>query len=412
MDNITIRSKGKFMRGIKILLILLIVSVLSCKNRHIERSDEELRQMAKKICEKNIILDSHIDWPEFILDDPENISEETVRGDFDLVRARKGGLDAALSVVYVSAAYDVDKGRIMVDSMLKLISYYANTYPDKFAIALTPADVKRNFEIKRFSFIPCLENGSPVGNDLGYLKYLKDHGIAYMTLCHSRTNQISDSNFDKDRKWNGLSPEGKEIIKGLNRLGIMVDISHSTDSTVAQALRFSEAPIIASHSSCRYFVPGLERDLPDNLIKAIAKKGGVVMVNFCTEFLDSVCYKNTDEVLKLLDSKKLTYDSKEGEELIGEFAKTHRLSTDSKQLVNHIEHIIQIAGIDHVGIGSDFDGIGPLKPSDVPDVSGYPVIVSELLKRGYSERDIKKILSGNFLRVWGEVIKVGESSAK
>ena len=412
MDNITIRSKGKFMRGIKILLILLIVSVLSCKNRHIERSDEELRQMAKKICEKNIILDSHIDWPEFILDDPENISEETVRGDFDLVRARKGGLDAALSVVYVSAAYDVDKGRIMVDSMLKLISYYANTYPDKFAIALTPADVKRNFEIKRFSFIPCLENGSPVGNDLGYLKYLKDHGIAYMTHCHSRTNQISDSNFDKDRKWNGLSPEGKEIIKGLNRLGIMVDISHSTDSTVAQALRFSEAPIIASHSSCRYFVPGLERDLPDNLIKAIAKKGGVVMVNFCTEFLDSVCYKNSDEVLKLLDSKKLTYDSKEGEELIGEFAKTHRLSTDSKQLVNHIEHIIQIAGIDHVGIGSDFDGIGPLKPSDVPDVSGYPVIVSELLKRGYSERDIKKILSGNFLRVWGEVIKVGESSAK
>jgi Zn-dependent dipeptidase, microsomal dipeptidase homolog len=412
MENIKSTQAGKFIGGIKILLILLIVSLPSCKSRHIERSDEELRQMAKKICENNIILDSHIDWPEFILDDPENISEETVRGDFDLVRARKGGLDAALSVVYVNAAYDVDKGRIMVDSMLKLINYYANTYPDKFAIALTPADVKRNFERKQFSFIPCLENGSPVGSDIGYLKYLKDHGIAYMTLCHSRTNQISDSNFDKDRRWNGLSPEGKEIIKGLNRLGIMIDISHSTDSTVAQAVRLSEAPIIASHSSCRYFVPGLERDLPDDLIKAIAKKGGVVMVNFCTEFLDSVCHKNTDEVLKLLDSKKLSYDSKEGQELISEFAKTNRLFTDSKQLVDHIEHIIKIAGIDYVGLGSDFDGIGPLKPSDVPDVSGYPVIVSELLKRGYSERDIKKILSGNFLKVWNEVIKVGESSGK
>lgn len=412
MENIKSPQAGKFIGGIKILLILLIVSLPSCKSRHIERSDEELRQMAKKICENNIILDSHIDWPEFILDDPENISEETVRGDFDLVRARKGGLDAALSVVYVNAAYDVDKGRIMVDSMLKLINYYANTYPDKFAIALTPADVKRNFERKQFSFIPCLENGSPVGSDIGYLKYLKDHGIAYMTLCHSRTNQISDSNFDKDRRWNGLSPEGKEIIKGLNRLGIMIDISHSTDSTVAQAVRLSEAPIIASHSSCRYFVPGLERDLPDDLIKAIAKKGGVVMVNFCTEFLDSVCHKNTDEVLKLLDSKKLSYDSKEGQELISEFAKTNRLFTDSKQLVDHIEHIIKIAGIDYVGLGSDFDGIGPLKPSDVPDVSGYPVIVSELLKRGYSERDIKKILSGNFLKVWNEVIKVGESSGK
>jgi|WetSurMetagenome_2_1015567.scaffolds.fasta_scaffold53067_2 membrane dipeptidase len=411
MDKITSTPARKFISGIEILLILIIVSLTSCKSRHI-KSDEEFRQMAQKICERNIILDSHIDWPEFILDDPENISEQTDRGDFDLVRARKGGLDAALSVVYISSAYDVEKGRIMVDSMLKLINYYASTYPDKFALALTPADVKKNFESKRFSFIPCLENGSPVGDDLGYLKYLKDSGIAYITLCHSRNNQISDSNFDKDRKWNGLSPEGKEIIKQLNRLGIMIDISHSSDSTVAQAVRLSEVPIIASHSSCRYFVPDLERDLPDDLIKAIAKKGGVVMVNFCTEFLDSVCSRNTDEVLKLLDSKKLRYESKEGLELISEFAKTHRLTTDSKQLANHIEHLIKIAGIDHVGIGSDFDGIGPLKPTDIPDVSGYPVIVAELLRRGYPERDIIKILSGNFLRVWSAVIKAGEASGK
>jgi membrane dipeptidase len=364
--------------------------------------------MANKICENNIILDSHIDWPEIILDDPENISEQTDRGDFDLVRARKGGLDAALSVVYVSAIYDVSNGRLMVDSLLNLITYYADTYPDKFAIAVNPADVKKNFKNKRFSFIPCLENGSPVGNDIGYLQYLKDHGIAYITLCHSRTNQISDSNFDKYRKWNGLSPEGKEMIKELNRLGIMIDISHSSDSTVSQAVRLSEAPIIASHSSCRYFVPGLERDLPDDLIKAIADKGGVVMVNFCTGFLDSVCMRNTEEVERLLDSNRLSFDSKAGQELIGEFGKTHRLSTDSKKLVDHIEHIIKIAGIDHVGIGSDFDGIGPLKPADVPDVSAYPVIVTELLRRGYPERDIKKILSGNFLRVWDEVIKVGK----
>ena len=396
-------------RSMKIILILLLGLFPSCKNKQVQKSDKELREMAQAICENNIILDSHIDWPEFILDDPENISEQTVRGDFDLVRATNGGLNAALSVVYVNAAYDVDKGRMIVDSMLNLISYYASTYPDKFAIALTPADVKRNFEGKRFSFIPCLENGSPVGSDIGYLKYLKDHGIAYMTLCHSRTNQISDSNFDKDRRWNGLSPEGKEIIKRLNRLGIMIDISHSTDSTVAQAVRLSEAPIIASHSSCRYFVPGLERDLPDDLIKAIAMKGGVVMVNFCTEFLDSVCYKNTDGVLSLLNSKKLSYESKEGNDLIMEYGKTHRLFCDSKHLVDHIEHIIKIAGIDYVGLGSDFDGIGPLKPTDIPDVSGYPVIVFELLKRGYTEGDIKKILSGNFLRVWDEVIKIADS---
>lgn len=378
----------KFMgriNSVNILIILLILFLPSCKNRNIEKSDEELRQMVLKICENNIILDSHIDWPEFILDNPEDISGQTVKGDFDLVRARKGGLDAALSVVYISTAFDIDKGRIMVDSMLKLIRYYPHTYPDKFALAFTPADVKRNFDKKLFSLIPCLENGSPIGKDPEYLKYLKNQGIVYITLCHSKTNQISDSNFDQERKWNGLSPEGREILKEMNRLGIMIDISHSTDSTVSQAIRLSEAPVIASHSSCRYYVPGFERNLPDNLIKAIAKKKGVVMVNFCTQFLDSVCLKNTDEVVNLLDSK---------------------------QLVNHIEHIIKVAGIDYVGLGSDFDGIGPLKPSDVPDVSGYPVIVFELLKRGYAESDIKKILSGNFLRVWNDVIEIADSLNK
>ncbi len=408
-----------------IFLIMLIVILPSCKNANKEpgtvsavralqsqKSDEELRQTALKICENNIILDSHIDWPEFILDNPEDISMQTAKGDFDLVRARKGGLDAVLSVVFINPDFDVEKGRIMVDSMLKLIKYYPDTYPDKFALALTPADVKRNFDTKLFSLIPCLENGSPIGNDPEYLKYLKNQGIVYITLCHSKTNQISDSNFDTDRKWNGLSPSGVELIKEMNRLGIMIDISHSTDSTVSQAVRLSEAPVIASHSSCRYFVPGFERNLPDDLIKAIAKKKGVVMVNFCTQFLDSVCRKNTAEIQDLLNSRKLSYDSKEGSELIAEYGKTHRLVCDSKQLVDHIEHIIKVAGTDFVGLGSDFDGIGPLKPSDVPDVSGYPVIVSELLKRGYSEKDINKILSGNFLRVWNDVIAIAGSLNK
>jgi len=390
-----------------IILIILIVMAPSCKNK--KQSDEVIGQRAQQICEKSLILDSHIDWPEYVLDKPEDISMQTVNGDFDLVRAGKGGLDAVLSVVFISPEYETAKGRLMVDSMLKLIRHYPETYPDKFALAITPADVKKNFERKLFSLIPCLENGSPVGDDPGYLTYLKNQGIAYITLCHSKTNQISDSNFDADRRWNGLSPAGTGLIKEMNRLGIIIDISHSSDSTVSQAVRLSEAPIIASHSSCRYFVPGFERNLPDDLIKAIAEKRGVVMVNFCTQFLDSVCMNNTAEIQNLLNSKKLSYDSKEGSELIAEFGKTHRLICDSKQLVDHIEHIIEVAGIDYVGLGSDFDGVGPLKPSDVPDVSGYPVIVSELLRRGYSEIDIEKILSGNFLRVWDDVIAMAGS---
>ena len=375
--------------------------------------DKQFRQQAVKICENDIIIDSHIDWPEWILDNPVDISKQTTKGDFDLVRAREGGLDAALSVVYISPAFGVDKGRIMVDSMLKVINYYPEKYFDKFSLALTPADVKKNFEKKQFSLIPCLENGSPIGNDLEYLKYLKNKGIAYITLCHSKANQISDSNLDTlNKKWKGLSPFGINVINEMNHLGIMIDISHSTDSTVSQSLRYSKAPIIASHSACRYFIPGFERNLSDDLIKAIAKKRGVVMVNFCAEFLDSICHKNTEEVLNILNSKKLNYDSKEGNDLIVEYGKTHRLLSDSKQVVNHIEHIIKLVGIDYVGLGSDFDGVGPSKPSDVNDVSGYPVIVTELLKRGYSESDIKKILSGNFLRVWNDVIEIANTLNK
>jgi membrane dipeptidase len=292
--------------------------------------------------------------------------------------------------------------------MLKLVNHYTSNYPNKFAPARSPDEVRKNFEKKLFSLPVCLENGSPIGDDLGYLKYLKDQGIVYITLCHDRTNQISDSNFDEERKWNGLSPFGVEVVKEMNRLGLMIDISHSTDSTVFQVLRYSSAPIAATHSSCRYFIPDLERNLPDTLIKAIAAKNGVIMVNFGAMFIDSVCLKNTNDILDTLARKGLSYDTKEGMEIIQEYAKTHRLVSDSKQLADHIEHIIKVAGIDHVGLGSDFDGIGPSKPADLTDVSGYPVIVLELLKRGYTEEDIKKVLSENFLRLWSDVLKVAD----
>ncbi len=390
-------------------LIILFVMAFSCKNSPGKDPDIKLRQEAERICRTNLILDSHIDWPDFILGNPGDISMQTSKGDFDLIRARKGGLDAVLSVAYISSDFDIGKGRQMVDTMLKIIRHYPEAYPDKFAVSTTPGEVRSNFGKELFSLIPCLENGSPAGEDLQYLKYLKDQGIAYITLCHNKANLICDSNFDPERKWNGLSPLGSEVIREMNRLGIMVDISHSSDSTVLQALRLSKAPVIASHSSCRHFVPGFERNLPDDLIRAIAEKQGVIMVNFCTQFLDSVCMKNTEEIQQILESKNLKYDTKEGNDLIMEFAKTHRLVCDSRQLVDHIEHVIKVAGIDYVGLGSDFDGVGPLKPADVPDVSGYPVIVFELLKRGYSEEDIVKILSENFLRVWEEVQKAAGS---
>lgn len=395
----------------RVLLLIIICSfIFTCSKNDRDSVDKNLWEKASEICETNIILDSHIDWPNKHLLFPEDISKNTTKGDFDLVRANKGGLNAALSVAYIPPNLGVDDGRILVDSMLKLVVDYTNTYPNKFALARKPHEVKLNFDNGLFSFPLCLENGAPIGDDLEYLKYLKEQGIVYITLCHLKTNQISDSNFDTNRKWNGLSPFGLEVIKEMNHLGIIIDISHSTDSTVSQSLRLSKAPVIASHSLCRYFTPGLERNLSDTLIKAIAAKDGIVMINFGSFYLDPECFKSWEYLISIWqDSTGIDLTSSEGLEYIQEYGKNHELYSDSKKVVDHIEHVINLVGIDYVGIGSDYDGIFSAQPSDLPDVSSYPVIVYELLKRGYSEKDIKKILSSNFLRVWDKVIEIADS---
>ena len=396
---------------IKSMLIILLICFISfsCKYRD-DYDEKQLWEKAYNLCESQLILDSHIDWTLKYLLFPEDISRRTTKGDFDYIRAKQGGLDAVLSVAYIPANMDVDEGRILVDSILEIINNQIKTHPDKFAYAKNTYDIERNFNNNLISLPLCLENGMPIGNDLEYLKYLKEQGIVYITLNHDKTNQISDSNFDENREWKGLSPFGIEVIKEMNRLGIIIDISHSTDSTVSQSLRYSKAPVIATHSSCRHFTPGFERNLSDTLIKAIAAKDGIIMINFGSFFLDNECFKNWAYLFYIWqDSTGIDLTSSEGIKFINEYGKTHKIHSDSKKLVDHIEHVINLVGIDHVGIGSDYDGILSAQPSDLPDVSSYPVIVYELLKRGYAENDIKKILSENFLRVWNDVIEISDS---
>lgn len=401
------KIKNKLIMLLWIAAAALVSLNNSCMNNPMDKTEKALRQKAETICRKDLIIDSHIDWPLRLMTYPEDISGRTEKGDFDYVRAMKGGLDAVLSVAYINSAYDVVRGRAEVDSVLKLVSHYIAKYPDRFAAAYNPDDIRKNFEKHLLSLPVCLENGSPLGNDLSYLQYLKDKGIVYMTLCHDRTNQICDSNFDTDRRWNGLSPFGIDVIKEMNRLGIMIDISHSTDSTVAQALRYSIAPVVATHSLCRVFAPELERNLPDTLIKAIAKKNGVVMVNFGSYFLEPECMKNWMYLFfKWQDSTGIDLFSEKGLPFLNEYGKTHKLHSNAAKVADHIDHIVKVAGIDYIGIGSDLDGIDYAQPVDLPDVSAYPALVYELLKRGYTEANIQKILSGNFLRVWSEVLSL------
>jgi membrane dipeptidase len=198
----------------------------------------------------------------------------------------------------------------------------------------------------------------------------------------------------------------------MNRVGIMVDISHVSDSAFYDVMKITKAPVIASHSSCRYYTPGFERNMSDEMIKALAKNGGVIQINFGANFLDSIASKNDalrDSLEKILEEKKLTSADAEAQPIIEQFGKQHKeLYSDVERVADHIDHVVQIAGIDHVGIGSDYDGVGDSLPLGLKDVSTYPNLIAVLLKRGYSPEDIEKICSKNVFRVWNKVIEVSK----
>jgi membrane dipeptidase len=254
-----------------------------------------------------------------------------------------------------------------------------------------------------------MENGSPVGNSLDNIKYFYDRGIRYITLTHSKDNQICDSSYDSLHKWNGLSPFGAEVVREMNRVGIMVDISHVSDSAFYDVLAVTSEPVIASHSSCRHFTPGFERNMSDDMIRALGENGGVIQINFGATFLDSVARENQSILEGLIaDLKKVNLTSRDPEsrELIAKTGKSElELYSTVDRAADHIDHVVQLTGIDHVGLGSDFDGVDDSLPIGLKDVSEYPNLIYALLKRGYSTEDIEKICYKNIFRVWNDVIQ-------
>ncbi|HYC83667.1 MAG TPA: membrane dipeptidase, partial [Chryseosolibacter sp.] len=236
----------------------------------------------------------------------------------------------------------------------------------------------------------------------------------YVTLTHAKDNQICDSSYDTTHTWNGLSPFGEKVVAEMNRVGIMVDISHVSDSAFYDVLRLTNVPVIASHSSCRHFTPGFERNMADDMIRALAKNGGVIQINFGANFLDSVARKNDtlrDSLETILKEKNLTSADAEAQPIIAQFGKAHReLFSDVERVADHIDHVVRLVGVDHVGIGSDFDGVGDSLPLGLKDVSTYPNLIAVLLKRGYSPEDIEKICSKNVFRVWNKVIEAAAAN--
>lgn len=374
-------------------------------------------QQAKKLAHKFIIVDGHVDVPYRLKHDWVDISKSATDGEFDYPRAKQGGLDAPFMSIYIPAKYQKTGGaKAVADSLINMVEKIASNNPDKFAIATSPQEIKTQFKNGLISLPMGMENGAPIGDSLSNVKYFYDRGIRYITLAHSKDNQLSDSSYDTtDDTHNGLSDLGVKVVHEMNRLGIMVDVSHISDSAFYDVMDATQAPVVATHSSCRHFTPGFERNMSDAMIKRLAENNGVIMINFGSTFLDSASSNSMEKVSKEIDQKLadkgLDGSSEEGEEFRSNYFEDNFKFSTVEKVADHIDHVVDLVGIEHVGLGSDFDGVGPTLPTGLKDVSAYPNLIAELLERGYSEDDIQKICSGNVFRVWNEVIEVAENQS-
>jgi membrane dipeptidase len=385
-------------------IFLLTIGILigGCSN------DAALKKQAYELAHKFIITDGHIDVPWRLEKTYEDLSVRTKSGDFDYVRAKEGGLDAPFMSIYVPSSYQETGGaKEKADSLIDLVHRVANDHPDKFEVAFSVADVNRIFADGKIALPMGMENGAPILDDLGNVEYFYDRGIRYITLTHAKDNLICDSSYDTTGTWGGLSPFGRKVVKEMNRVGIMVDISHVTDDVINQVLDMTDVPVIASHSSCRHFTPGWERNMGDAEIRRLKDNGGVIQINYGSSFVT----QEAQDKRKANGEKIAAYAKENGLGNDDETLKTYAekvnaenpMYADITEVVDHIDRVVALAGIDHVGIGSDYDGVGDSLPYGLKDASSYPNLIFHLLKRGYSEEDIEKICYKNVWRVWSAV---------
>jgi membrane dipeptidase len=250
-----------------------------------------------------------------------------------------------------------------------------------------------------------IENGSALEDNLDNVQHFHGRGVRYITLVHSKNNHICDSSFDDGPKWHGVSPFGKKLIARMNRVGMMIDVSHASDEAFDQILELSRAPVVATHSSCRHFTPGWQRNMSDDMIRRLAQKGGVIQVNFGSMFINGAV--NTQfEVLRKEVLQHIQANHLEGPErsryVEQRWKQAPLVQAHVRDVADNIDHIAKLTGVDHVGLGSDFDGVTYV-PVGLEDVSAYPNLIYELLRRGYGEPEIRKIGGANFLAVWAAV---------
>lgn len=404
----------------KKLIILTISSILffSCAKTGVKtnKNDEALKQKANEIAHKYVIVDGHVDLPyrlkikHFRLEkEYTGIPLKSKDGDFDFERAQKGGLSSPMMSIYIPSTFDKEEaGYLLADSLINMVNWIADQNPKYYQVAKSPEEIIAIKNTGRIALPMGMENGSPM-KKLEDVKYFKNRGISYVTLTHGKDNHICDSSYDPTHTWKGLSPYGEKFVLELAKNGVMIDISHVSDDTFYDVIKMAPVPIIASHSSVRYFTPGFERNMNDDMIKELGKKNGVIMVNFGSTFLDSTVARLRKEspinLTKYLKSKGLTASDSAAKPLIEEYSKNNpQAFADVEMVANHIDRIVKLSSINQVGFGSDFDGVGDSLPTGLKDVADYPNLLYVLLKRGYTEEDLAKMCSGNIFRVWNEVL--------
>jgi membrane dipeptidase len=370
-------------------------------------------EAAARLAHDAIIVDTHIDAPGMLADRWMDLGEAAQEREFDYPKARAGGLDVAFMSIYTSAGQDEDgsawqAANRMIDSVEALVE----RHPDRFALLRSPADVDRLRAGGRVLLPLGMENGAPLGDDIANVKFFFDRGVRYITLAHSAANRIADSSYGIERKWHGLSPFGRQVVAEMNRLGIMVDVSHISDESAREVIAVSRAPVIASHSAFRHFTPDFERNISDELAQAVAAGGGVVQVPFGTPFVDPRGAAATQAHFRAINDfnrrdAELRAAGKPGldkAQFDRDWAAAHPApDTDIAAVLDQIDYGVKLIGVEHVGIGSDFDGVDGELPEGLRSVADYPNLVAGLQARGYSDGDIRKILGGNLLRVWRAV---------
>ena len=366
------------------------------------------------------LLDSHCDAPIMLAkgaDFGRRVETGCQPGQFpvshvDFPRMKKGGVNGSFFAIYTSNRLSPDEATRRALELVARVYDAIERNPDKVALTLTPAQARRNAKNGLISIFMGMENGAPIQKDLSLLRMFHRMGVTYLTLTHSRSNEICDSCTSPEPRWNGVSPFGREVIAEMNRLGMLVDVSHISDASFWDVLKYSQAPVVATHSCCRALC-NHPRNMTDEMIEALASKGGVIQINFYPSFLDASYAARASH---LIDAQEEAQDAwlenpsdpavqQRMQEAIAALQAVPRPSY--KRIADHIDHVVKLVGFRHVGIGSDFDGI-EVCPDGLDDIGRMQKIIIELRKRGYTEYEIRHIAGGNFLRVMETAQRMAE----